>query len=193
MKTTSQKRLVLAVGASLLLLVVLFAGQRWRHRQAGAIQDFQVPVLAGWEKKGTENESVRFHKTVQGTKIILSLMCDRASVGSRLPTTVADLQTHAQRDKAMMAGRRSRFNIQVQVLVAEQPIQFHNMPAIFGQETASSKRGVTQNKHLRFTNGKNLYLLDQSVSSEPGTSPSPEAQAEADQAWKTLTEGLKPA
>lgn len=189
----SRNRIYWAGGVLTLLLIALLIGRQFLFSHPNRVGAFRVPELAGWQMTSTENQRVQFKKTIQDTKLSLAISFSDVKVGNLLPRTVEDLQKDEQKDRLLMAGRAARFNAQEKILVEGQSIPFHDMPAIFSQQVTTTKNFTAQNKGLRFTDGKNLYIVNLSVSSKLGIPPSPAAQEEAEQAWKTVTEGLEPA
>lgn len=155
--------------------------------------EYQVPTLQGWKREAAHKtndpvQSVRFSKTVAGTKMLTEfvLLPHRQDAA---PDTAADLAKSVQDtdriNKEVDPKRGERRQI-----VLSQARQYQGHPAYMTHELLRNRTRVTELKILRVADGRNTFWFFQS-SVGAGLQIPAAARAAATQAWQAMTNSFK--
>jgi len=157
-----------------------------------ALGNYQVPAIAGWQREATNDSrrvirSVKYKTEVQETTVSMKFVFFRTPEGVKSPTAT-DLQANAKLVAAINQDmpQESKFT-----KLVSQATKYRGQPAYLVSTQSDDGKRISESKILKFVDGKNEGWFFQSLSALKGKQISPEARKSADQAWKTMTEGLK--
>ncbi len=196
---SSRDRAFGAAGAVVLLLLLALLVRTFAAARPTQIADFSIPALRGWKretKKTASSRFVSFTKDVGADRLFIKLTWHQKE-SLNPPKTIADLQKLDADNQLQMAAvlgqLASQFGVGAPVIqrISTQPTTLNTMPALLIKDF-SPGRQPTQMQLLLFTNGRNYYDLLANHSVPQGETPSPEAQAQLDAAWQTLSAAFRP-
>lgn len=188
------KRLYALIGSVVLLLIVLVLSRNF-FRSPDVIGDFQVPTLAGWDRKITKtarSHEAAFEKKGKETRLYIKLGWNKRRLANP-PKNTQDLLSEVAQNRSTMAGTFNSLGMNVNYS-PPQVTTINGMPAVLSKAVIKDESSTTYAKSYLFVDGWNFYNLTANID-VPGTSsstPPPDLQAEMDQALAEIKKSLRP-
>lgn len=153
---------------------------------------YNVPALEGWQKdepKADESKtdewnsnSIVYRKKVNNTKIRMMFIVNKPESGAK-PDDLAMLKQSV--NDSLELARIVSPTIQV---VEQKATTFGKFPAMLSITRDKSVKDERERKILRVADGKNTFLIDQTLTGNPIDQA---ARTEADAAWEKISSQLQ--
>lgn len=152
-----------------------------------ALGMYVLPDMKGWQRQtiGSSPASsrvVKFTNEAQKTRIMMKFVLSPPPKGVA-PNTAKELREAAELSERI--AKDLKWNQQILESTAT---TYRGFPAYLTRTVKQEGGETNESKILRVADGKNTFWFFQALN---GKQISAEARAKADQAWTTMTEGLK--
>ena len=148
---------------------------------------YTPPILSDWQQdeaddKGFDEHATTFRKTVGQTRMRMKLTLIETANGEK-PDDLASLKQHA--DSSLAEAKSHAPTLQI---IEEKETTFRGFPALLTRTQDEYRNAQRERKILRVADGKNTFMLDQTLRGNPIDDA---ARKEADAAWEKLSSDMK--